>query len=175
MYLLDFDQKVTWCARISRVKRVMKDLKYEIRGFFKPYNVIKIKNLPRTWTDRDDVLFHAMFQIFNDYIELEHPFAPWEKRSKIKGRYTNYAEMVEFVDQNYGPNREKSEYYMDDDYYVKVHLVYTELLWIYKWYKDNKWDLDISTEYSWELEEAHQKKCDDMLHRLVAWRHHFWT
>lgn len=164
-----------WRTNFNRVRRWLKDLKYEVRAIFKPYNVIKIQNLPRTWTDRDDVLFHAMFQIFIDYIEREHPFAPWDKRYELKGRYTDHAEMVKFVEENYGPNRGKSAGDLDDSYYENAYLVYTELLWIYKWYKDKKWVLDESTEYTWEIQEAHDKKCDDMLHRLVAWRHHFWT
>ena len=40
----------------------------------KAYNIIKINSLPSTWTDRDEVLLHASFQILTDFIEKEKPF-----------------------------------------------------------------------------------------------------
>jgi hypothetical protein len=42
--------------------------------FWHPYNVIKVRSLPPTWMDRDEVLLHANFQILCDYIEREKPF-----------------------------------------------------------------------------------------------------
>ena len=38
------------------------------------YNVVRIKTLPPTWCDRDDVLLHAAFQILTDFVEKERPF-----------------------------------------------------------------------------------------------------
>jgi len=35
------------------------------------YNVIYIKSLPPTWTDRDMVMLHAAFQVLSDFVEKE--------------------------------------------------------------------------------------------------------
>lgn len=43
--------------------------------FWYRYNVVRIKTLPPTWCDRDEVLLHAAFQILTDYVEREQP---WE-------------------------------------------------------------------------------------------------
>lgn len=37
------------------------------------YNVVRIKSLPPTWCDRDEVLLHACFTVFCDFVEREHP------------------------------------------------------------------------------------------------------
>lgn len=53
---------------------------YEIRAIFKPYNRIKVRNCPRTWTDRDNILFHGMFSVLCDFIERENK--NWEEKIK---------------------------------------------------------------------------------------------
>lgn len=40
-------------------------------SFFTPSNVLKIRNVPKEWVDRDDRLFHACFSLLCDFIELE--------------------------------------------------------------------------------------------------------
>lgn len=46
---------------------------YQFTQFaFTPSNKLTIKNIPRSWVDRDMRLFHAVFTILCDYIELEH-------------------------------------------------------------------------------------------------------
>lgn len=43
----------------------------KIRDLILPWNKIKIKTLSRSWTDRDEVLVHAMMQILTDFVERE--------------------------------------------------------------------------------------------------------
>lgn len=50
------------------------DARIWIRDLIFPHNVIKIKQLDRHWCDRDEVLFHAMFQVLCDFVEKEKPF-----------------------------------------------------------------------------------------------------
>lgn len=38
------------------------------------YNVVRIKTLPPTWNDRDEVLLHAAFTVFCEFVEKEKPF-----------------------------------------------------------------------------------------------------
>lgn len=56
---------------LRRLRQKMKDYYYEIRCYFYPYNILRIRSLPRTWVDRDELLLHAAFQILIDYVEKE--------------------------------------------------------------------------------------------------------
>jgi len=44
---------------------------YKIRDWFFPYNVVKVKTLPKSWCDRDELMYHAVFQILVDFVEKE--------------------------------------------------------------------------------------------------------
>lgn len=158
---------------VRRIKRFLKNLPYEIRCYFKPFNVIKIQNLPRTWQDRDYVLFHAMFQIFVDYIELEKAYMSWDdKRYHTNDRHTDIESMKAWLEEWYGPNHVHE---VDETYREREYLARKEILWIYEWYKSKEWDDSDKLWNTHEDEMAHIKKIDDMMHRLVAWRHYFWT
>lgn len=55
-----------------KIRTTIHDLWYKFKcRFFHPYNVIKIKTLPYTWSDRDHVLAHSCFQILDDFIVKE--------------------------------------------------------------------------------------------------------
>lgn len=54
------------------VHRKAKDAYWYVRGvLWDRHNVLKIKTLPPTWTDRDTHLVHAIFQILTDFLEEE--------------------------------------------------------------------------------------------------------
>jgi len=56
------------------IRRKIHDLWYWLKcKLFHPYNVVKIKSLPYTWTDRDHIMVHAMFTILDDFIKKEKP------------------------------------------------------------------------------------------------------
>jgi len=55
-----------------RLIRRFHDLWYWIKcRLWYKYNVLKIKTLPPTWNDRDNILVHAMFQILEDFVKKE--------------------------------------------------------------------------------------------------------
>jgi len=59
-------------SKYRRLRRVLHDTCYYAKCWlFHPYNRIKIKTLPPTWTDADTVIVHAMFQILTDFIDKE--------------------------------------------------------------------------------------------------------
>jgi hypothetical protein len=64
--------------------RKMDNLYWYIHYIFNPFNVVKIKSLPRSYTDKDEVMLHANFQLLVNYIEEEKPFqyGPWEDEHK---------------------------------------------------------------------------------------------
>lgn len=55
------------------LQRRPKDWWYEFKCFLSPYNVLKIKTLPRTWMDEDTRLIHAMMAVLAQFMEVsEH-------------------------------------------------------------------------------------------------------
>lgn len=161
--------------RVRRIGRKIKDLKYDIRALFFPYNAIKIQKLPRTWIDRNEVLFHVMFQILVDYIEQEHYFVDWDIRHSTKGRFTDIAHMQKFVEDNYSPGARDGCPPHEVSYAARVYPVYQELLMMYEWYKKDKWDTECFDCFDFEAQKAANKVRSQMLHRLVELRDHLWS
>lgn len=57
------------------------------------WNVIRIKSLPPTWNDRDQVMLHAAFQVLTDFIEREDT---WQTPQEV---YDDYIECGQDVAQ----------------------------------------------------------------------------
>lgn len=125
---------------------------YEVKCFFNPHNVVRISELPRTWVDRDEVMYHAIFQILVDFIELEQPLVEWDDKSK--GRFTDSSKMRTYIEENYNPahpefprlnyyhemsDEEKARSDANDECHYKKNL---EMLELYEWYKAGKYDFD---------------------------------
>ena len=187
---------------------------YEVRAFFFPYNIVKIKNLPRTWCDRDEVMLHAMFQILVDFVELEQPFVSWDYKFKPK-RFTDRKKMREWIETHYNDKSKAADHY---GYEMKgaeelenawkemqrSYRIYSEILYLYEWYKDKKYEYDFMKFYaitdrsasklfkqldmlesteapqitiseSIEIEDEHEIICNRMLHRLLEVRQVLWT
>lgn len=55
-----------------KITRIIHDIWYKIEcKFYYKYNVVKIKSLPSTWVDRDNLLVHCMFTVLDDFITKE--------------------------------------------------------------------------------------------------------
>lgn len=74
----DFINEWPYSLHNSTIGQMYHSTRIWIRDLFFPNNVIKIKQLDRHWHDRDDVLFHAMFQVLCDFIEQEKPFISYD-------------------------------------------------------------------------------------------------
>lgn len=55
--------------------------------FWHRHNVLVIKSLPPTWTDRDTRLLHASFQLLADFIEREEPYGIGRTREQLIADY----------------------------------------------------------------------------------------
>jgi len=121
---------------------------YDIRCYFKPHNVVTVHALPRSWSDRDAIMYHAVFQILVDFVELEQPFKDWE--TKWWGeRYTDRAAMAQFIEQSrlelLKPPYEGMSVDELCDLEKSANIYYNkniEIFNLYEWYKDEKYDLD---------------------------------
>jgi len=170
------DYAPRWSDRVRRIGRKLKELKYDIRALLFPYNAIKVQKLPRTWVDRNEVLFHVMFQILVDYIEQEHIFVDWDIRYETKGRFTDLIHMQKFVEDNYSAEARLGRPPHEANWAAETYKVSQELLMMYEWYKTDKWEIDYSGDlYDFSVEKAANKVRSQMMHRLVELRDHLWS
>jgi len=61
---------------------------YPVRDFFFPWNVIKLRNLDRSWSDVDARMEEVIFQLLVDFFNGEQPFhlqtgTPYEKNKTL--------------------------------------------------------------------------------------------
>lgn len=50
-----------------------------------PANVLKIESLPDDWRDKDEIIFHACFQLLKDFVEQEMiEIIDWEYDEETK-------------------------------------------------------------------------------------------
>lgn len=148
---------------------------YKVRSWFFPYNVIKVYNIPRTWTDRSEVLFHAVFTVLVDFVETEGKFAPreWLRTASDSDRFTDYRIMLDEVEKRYGPLAPEEDELRQ--YNAECFEAYTEILHMYAWYKEGRWKIPEEAYYDLDLEQCHTFICDKMLSRAVALRHNYWS
>lgn len=192
------------------------DLTYQAKCYFSPYNVVTCKDLESGWADRDRLMFHAMFQILVDFVELEQPFRNWEdKYSKFANkRHTDRIEMYLFNERWYNSeDGKKSSYHMGatqeqkkqyDLETFKRYNINREILFLYGWYKDKKYEFDdktyrtatgvryvfdsntiktvetgnpilITTKEFADIQEEHDELCSLMLERILSIRQYLWT
>ena len=184
---------------------------YNIKCWFKPYNVVKCHDLPATWVDRDNLMFHTMFQILVDFVELEQPFKPFDDN---KDRYTDIPAMRAWIERHYNTKEGRESMYGDwyseedkaqqDKSTHKTYLIYSEILYLYEWYKNKKYDLDeiaiheqtgfdikfdggriknvpsgkpalITNLECFQIIEEHKIICNRMLYRILQIRENLWT
>ena len=133
-------------------KRRLNTLYYDIRSIFFPYNVIKIKSLRRTWTDRDEVMLHACFQILVDFVEKEKPFEWFGDPDK------------DFKDTK-GLEEWEKQLHIDQGKWLK------EVKTLYNWWKKDYPAMVAREDYEW----FDYVKTEKMLKRLMKIRVHLWT
>ncbi len=92
-------------------------------------------------------MYHAVFQILVDFVELEQPFRAWDDPKKYKERrHTNRSEMHAFIEKYRKP-------YLEPDMPSDMVEMFTqqakdgaekdaEVLSLYEWYKDEGYEFD---------------------------------
>lgn len=172
---------------LSPAWKKMSNIWYQIRCFFRPYNVVVARDLPRTWVDRDYLMFHVMFQIIVDFVELEQPFLDWD--DKVRGRCHDRVLFHQYLERWYSVEGRSSRYWegMSDDEKAAQdrnsengYQVYREILFLYEWYKDKKYEAPTKQpRQTWdeffEEERAHDALCSQMLERILKVRDYLWT
>ena len=158
-------------------------------------------------------MLYTMFQILVDFVELEQPFNEFSCRYD-NIRHTNRLEMHEYIERWYNsPEGLKSNYYdgISDAGRIEMDAITrrqyadkSEILYLYEWYKDKKYDLDLMKLYQKtgtdfvlksgrieyvsngrealitnnevaDISEDHDAVCNNMLYRILAVRQHLWT
>lgn len=160
-FLLSWENRVTkealrgkYCGRMEVpplplviMKKLFSTVRIFLHDLIFPNNVVKIRALPRSWCDRDEVMYHAIFQILVDFVELEKPFLSWDDPEKFKyGRFTDRVKMRERIEKHSVPH-------LEDDMPPDVVVDFTksaaiakandlEVLELYEWYKDKGYEFD---------------------------------
>lgn len=119
---------------LRKVWYKIQSIPYEIKCLIFPYNKLKIQGLDRHYHDRDEVMFHAMFQCLVDYVELEHPFRSWIETDKK--RFTDINAMHSYIEDNFGESSLSLEQELAYGASIKrQYNNYIEQLNLYVWYK----------------------------------------
>ncbi len=154
-------------------------------------------------------MLHAIFQILVDFVELEQPFKDWKSKDWSK-RHTARDEMRAYLDHYLD---ETTVLDPDADPEMQAHwirelgkqlVINREILYLYEWYKDEKFELDKMKLYeatgeklvladhsidrvktgkpqliTWDelhaIEEEHDIMCNAMLRRVLNVREYLWT
>lgn len=148
---------------LTRIKYLFKNqLPYNIRRFFKPYNVIKIRDMDNYWHDVDDKLFLICRQLLIDFVELEKPFCTlFSDEYKKKERLVDINEMQKFIS-------ECQEH---------LHNPYQEILDLYKWFKIEYPILqeEINFNNYFEKNDELYKLQTQKMIQLISLRKYLWT
>ena len=167
-----------------------KEIYYSIFGT-KPH-IVKTELKPTSWIDKDSILMYSMMKLIIDFVDEEKAFTghvDWDYDETHKDARTNILEVYNWW-KNY-PNRQKEISEALDKWHDKSS--------IKKWFdKENK-DEDYDSEtkvYRMDnkhanpedeivekdlfgalhlLEEKLDKEEEEMMHKIVKYRHFLWT
>ena len=154
---------------------------YYVRALVRPYNVVRIEQLPRTWSDRDAVMFHAVFQIIVDFVEKEHPcqpgddnrlYTPDEMRAYTEKQFGAEAvkEQIQCAMNDFGWSYQDAVFnYGTPDKPNKHYVDSMAIIDIYEWYKYRRparIDYFANVRWPWRHNDA-----DDVFSELDAARY----
>lgn len=149
---------------------------------FKKYNHLRIRTLPPTWTDRDQVLTHAMFQVLSDFMEKEKAaeVIDWVGSSEEHAHaWKEIQELYEWWNNVYLKFDVWKEAPIRDEFEPKTSFIPVSngLSRI-----DQKWDSEDGRkewEADWDrhtaLEEDMERQLTENCIRLIKVRKHLWT
>ena len=153
----------------------------------KAYNVITLTHLTPEWCDRDWVMFHAMFQILVDFVELEHPFTfDFDMSERMADKEVMRAKVEEMKLQEYieahyyYSNIEEKDKLLANVEAFNHALRMEELFDLYDWYTSKKYELpdshyELPTEEMMKAEDEHTNTINNMLQRVLNIRQYLWT
>lgn len=135
----------------------IKDKWYKFKCWLRPYNVIKIKTLPNTWTDNSEVMVHAIFAVLERYFnEAPEEIVSFdEEPQKTFWKEINEARQWWMLREYREKQIEKAQ---DIAHNMPKDLSY-----------DEKYKVLIS------LEAQYEKEQEEMLQRLIKYRNFLWT
>lgn len=144
------------------------------------HNVVVIRSLPPTWTDRDERILHAVFQLLVDFVEREeHPRGEWSHLNRTREQLVEaYNTAYEECDPEIAAGILKTAEKRADDW--------LEIKALYEWWTverparkeapvgpdgyDSEWG-----RASNELDAQRDDEDDAMLHRLIDVRGYLWS
>lgn len=196
-YVSNVKENYQFYGILCLIPEPIKDIYYKVRSFFFPYNVVKIRSLRRTWVDRDQVMFHAPFQILVDFVEKEWmpdggTFFDIEKeKAAIVGTRPELIPQLEReLEESIAHNAKTQEIWTIYNWWTKVrpyrqdpreHLRQPEYISDSNGFRemflidgdDELWHN--AMQLTRKLEEEWEKEDEEMLMRLIKIRDYLWT
>lgn len=138
-------------ATLYEIIGFVNNILYHIKKVFVPWNQVRLHQIPNEYYDRDYIMFHAIFQILVDFVELEHDFVPWDIRKTCTGRFTDINVMHNYLKHQITPegletyysawdtDTHKAKIKHDIEQSIKIKL---EILYLYSWYKFKAYEFD---------------------------------
>lgn len=133
---------------------------YCVRDYLRPRNVIKIKTLPRSYSDPREKLLHAAFAMLVEYVEEEMHIVDWPYMTDVEGELFPYK-----VGEPEREHREKSK------------RAYDAMMDLYRWWtvvrplEQTRLDEIYDVEEEMRLDD----KDDAQLKRLADIRQYLWS
>lgn len=141
------------------------------------YNVLKIRTLPPTWNDRDNVLVHAMFQILHDFVHKEKidEHVDWDSDTKHREARDKMDEILNWWENTYLIFDEHEG--LEFDWQKKPY----DDMWV-KCEDSDSYELKPSTEHDnelykivWAREKQMRKDLNKKLKELIDIKDYLWT
>lgn len=133
------------------IYKIRHDLYYYIKDYFYPHNVIKLRSLPRSYSDPDLLIEHAVVQLFVDYVENSNNWILCDIDEEIK----------KFQDDT---GREWLEHYRVD---------FERLKEVYYWAK-NEFLVEEPDFVSVKRDKEIEDRTTKMLSTIIELRGHLW-
>lgn len=115
---------------IKNVVRMLKEFGYLVKCHINPYNVVTANSLPKTYVDKDELLFHTNFQILVNFIENESPFGKvLTSKDKKTVVYKNVHHMLSWLE-----NWKKEAVIYQVEEIDNIYEIRYDMIMLYHWY-----------------------------------------
>lgn len=178
MFLREDNYKLTWEEWESKINKIcpiqffiretipnffimskydVRNICYKIKCLFKPYNVLKIRTLPKTYCDEDCLLTHAMFAVLERFMkqnpqeivdyswndehkefwqEINIVWNWWNNRDKREREMSEAYELATLPERRFSNDKYKEveelekRFHEEEKYALQTIIKYKDFLWI---------------------------------------------
>lgn len=120
---------------------------YAVKDYFRPHNVLKIRNMPKSFVDKDEKVFHCVFSVLCDFVEKEHHGPE---------KYKEYIDMLGVFTEEQ-KNEKNNEIWIEHS--KRQAIEHQKVLDLYNWYISIDWKDPIPFDWATSSNEECQNQC----------------